>query len=82
MVVATLMVSDKSCDRKSNGFPLNIAVAKLGQDLVDFFPEGFYAPLVEVKVKKAYEWVGAMDKTKACQGMEEILLRFLPDLYK
>ena len=43
---------DKTCPLEPNDFPLNIAVAKLGQGLVDFMPGGYYAPLVKVKTKK------------------------------
>jgi hypothetical protein len=81
MVVATSIVAIQQCSLKSKDFPLNLAVAKLGQDLVDFMPDGRYAPLVEVKRAKAIEWILA-DKTNGCEGIHEVLLKYLPDIYK
>ena len=81
MVVATLVVQQKNCGLKSNDFPLNVAVAKLGQDLVDFLPDNRYSPLVDVKLKKANEFIQGAGLRPACDGMEEILKKFLPDIF-
>src|SRR5262245_30043949 len=75
MVLATMTVGNKRCAFHPNGMPLNVAVAKLGQDLVDFMPDGRYAPLVEVKMQKAREWIDAQDKATACKGMRWVLVR-------
>ena len=81
MVVGTVVVQGQKCPRKPNDYPLNVAVAKLGQDLVDFEPGSRYAPLVEVKMKKAYEFIAGLGLEHACKGMEETLHTFLPDVY-
>lgn len=44
MVLGTMIVVNKQCGLKGNEFPLNVAVAKLGQDLVDFMSDNRYAP--------------------------------------
>jgi hypothetical protein len=81
MVLGTLVVQQQFCPLKTNDFPLNIAVAALGQDLVDFMPGNRYEPLVEVKRKKAVEYM-QIGKDKACPGMEEILLKNLPNVFR
>jgi hypothetical protein len=81
VIVGTVIVQQQQCTIKSSGFPLNVAVAKLGQDLVDFMPGNRYAPLVEVKKKKAVEFVGMAGKKTACAGFEGVLVKFLPDVY-
>jgi hypothetical protein len=81
MVAATVFVGGKECGIKGNGYPLPLAIAKLGQDLVDFYPDGRYAPLVEVKIKKGLEFINGMGKAKGCEGIQETLIKFLPDIY-
>jgi hypothetical protein len=76
-----VIVANERCGFKANDSPLNVAVAKLGQDLADFMPESRYAPVVEVKMKKAIEYITARGRPGACEGMEEVLLKFLPDIY-
>ena len=61
MVVATVLVGDNNCGIKGNDYPFNLAIAKLGQDLVDFQPDGRYAPLVQVKVKKGFDTASISD---------------------
>jgi hypothetical protein len=51
MVLGTLWVGEQQCGLKGSSFPLNVAVAKLGQD-------------------------------RACAAMQEVLVRFLPDVYR
>ena len=80
-ILATNAVAVKECSIKISNNALNLAVAKLGQDLVDFLPAGRYAPLVNLKLKKVSEWVSAEGKTKACSGMVEMLKKYLPDVY-
>ena len=48
---------------------------------MDFLPDGRYSALVEVKAKKAHEWIDAQGKIAACKGMEEVLAQFLPDIF-
>jgi hypothetical protein len=79
MLLSTLVVAQKSCDLRTSNYPLNLAVAKLGQDLVDFTPDGRYAQLVEVKLNKAIEWLAVQGKSQACLGFKQTLTRFLPD---
>ena len=81
MVVGTMIVANDQCGLKGNDYPFNVAVAKLGQDFVDFQPDNRYAPLVKVKVKKAYEFISGYGKLRACEGMREVLMKFLPDIY-
>jgi len=81
MIAATVIVGGKECRIKGNDYPLNLAIAKLGQDAVDFKPDGRYAPLVEVKVKKGIEFVNGMGKAKGCEGIRQTLINFLPDIY-
>lgn len=81
MVLGTLIVARDRCSVTPANKPLNVEIAKLGQDLNDFLPNARYAPLVEVKVKKANEFIAAQGKGTACQGMVEVLKRFLPALY-
>lgn len=82
MVLGTMIVANKQCGLEGNEFPLNVAVAKLGRDLVDFEPDSRYAPLVDVKMRKALELVSAWGKPRACKAMQEVLFKFLPDIYK
>ena len=82
MILATVVTATKDCHAKSTSYPLNLAVAKLGQDLADFLPDGRYAPLVDVKMKKATEWIAAEGRPKACAGMVEVLRKYLPDVYR
>jgi len=81
MVLGTLVIANDQCKLKPNNYPLNLAVAKLGQDLVDFRPDNRYAPLLEVKANKAREYIAGMGLRRACDGMQEVLLKFLPDVY-
>lgn len=82
MVVGTFIVQSQNCDLKPKmDFPMNVAVANLGQDVVDYLPDARYAPLVQVKSNKAKEYMAGMGKTQACAAMEEILRKYLPDLY-
>ena len=81
MVVGTMIVANEQCGLTGNEFPVNVAIAKLGQDVVDFMPNNRFAPLVEVKVKKAREFISGMGKPSACKGMRGVLLTFLPDIY-
>ena len=81
MIVATVLVGGTQCGLKGNDYPLNLAVAKLGQDLVDFKPDGRYAPLVQVKVNKGVEFVRGMGKDKGCEGIRDTLIKFLPDIF-
>ena len=81
MVVGTLFVATTRCTLKTTSAPLNVAVAKLGQDLVDFLPDGRYDPLFRVKVKKANEWMDARRRA-ACDDFRQTLKRFLPDIVR
>jgi hypothetical protein len=81
MITATSIVGETQCGIKGNAYPMNLAVAKLGQDLVDFQPDGRYAPLVQVKVKKGLEWINGLGKEKGCEGIRQTLIKFLPDIY-
>ena len=69
MVLGTMMVASDQCGLRTNGFPLSLAVAKLGQDLADFMPDNRYAPLVDVKAKKAREYISGNGKPRACEGI-------------
>ena len=80
MVVGTVVVSQQVCGPITSKFPLNVAVAKLGQDLVDFQPDGRYAPLVSVKMKKAFEFVSTQGKAAACDAFRFVMKKFLPDI--
>jgi hypothetical protein len=80
MVVATSIVGETRCGIKGNNHPMNLAVAKLGQDLVDFKSDGRYAPLVKVKLQKGMEWVNTLGK-EGCEGIRGALVQFLPDIY-
>ncbi|MEA1833434.1 hypothetical protein U8607_15220 [Methylobacterium durans] len=82
MVLATLVVATKTCAAKTTNRPLNVAVAKLGQDLVDFGPNERYSPLVEVKMKKAFEFIQMHGKQTACNGMIGTVRRFLPGILR
>lgn len=81
MVLGTMVIAEQRCGQKPGGFPLNLAVAKLGQDLVDFMPDNRYAPLVQVKMMKADEFISGMGKPRACKAMREVLLKFIPNVY-
>ena len=81
MVLATLVVAGKTCAVKPNDFPLNVAIAKLGQDLMDFLPDAGYSALVEVKTKKAFEFVEAQGQMAPAKVLQEILNQFLPDVF-
>jgi hypothetical protein len=83
MVLATVAAHQSDCapPLPESDYPLNLAVAKLGQDLVDFMPDGRYAPLVSVKLAKAREWERTQGVSAACSGMAETLKRFLPDIF-
>ena len=80
MVLGTLSVSVKECGVKTTNAPLNVAIAQLGQDVVDFDPENRYAALVNVKIKKANEFIISKGKTYACKAMREVLRRYIPDV--
>ena len=81
MVLGTMVIAEQRCGQKPGGFPLNLAVAKLGQELVDFMPDNRYAPLVQVKMMKADEFISGMGKPRACKAMREVLLKFIPNVY-
>jgi hypothetical protein len=68
MVLGTLLVGEQQCGLKGSSFPLNVAVAKLGQDLVDFVPGNRYAPLVEVKAMKAREFHSRQREQSSLRG--------------
>ena len=80
MVLGTLLVSEKECGVKTNNNSLNVAIARLGQDLVDFDPDSRYGPLVRVKMKKAYEFITRKGRNYACHGMQDVLHRYLSDV--
>jgi hypothetical protein len=82
MVLGTMIVANNKCGLKGNNFPLNIAVAKLGQDVIEFRLGGYYEALVEVKMKKADQYIAATGKPRACDAMHDVLIKFLPDIYK
>jgi hypothetical protein len=82
MIAGTILVAHLECNFDgNNNYPLNLAFAKLGQDIVDFKPDGRYAPLVDVKTKKGVEWVRGMGIQKGCDGIRQTLIKFLPDIY-
>lgn len=78
MVVGTLVVATSECGVRATDQNLNVAVARHGQDLVDFQPGNRYAPLVQVKMKKAYEFIRMYGKDTACNGMIGTVNQFLP----
>jgi hypothetical protein len=43
-------------------------------------PTAEYAPLVRVKIKKAYEFITGKGKGFACQAMQEVLHRYISDV--
>jgi hypothetical protein len=78
MVLGTLLVAQRQCNvRIISDTALQIEIAKLGQDLNDFMIDGRYAPLVRVKINKAFEFVAAMGKPRACSAMKDVLKRYL-----
>jgi hypothetical protein len=50
--------------------------------LTDFLYGNRYGPLVAVKMKKAREWIKIQGRTKACNGINETVRRFLPELVR
>jgi hypothetical protein len=80
MVLGTLLVAQRECNvRIISDTALQIEIAKLGQDLNDFMIDGRYAQVVRVKINKAFEFVAAMGKARACNAMKDVLKRYLKD---
>ena len=80
MVLGTLLVSQRECNVQIiSDTALQIDIAKLGQDLNDFMIDGRYAPLVKVKIKKAFEFIAALGKPRACSAMKDVLKRYIKD---
>jgi hypothetical protein len=82
MLLATLIIAGSSCGLETTDVPLNVAVRRYGFDLVDFLPDGRYAPIVERKARKAREFVQGMGKPAGCQGLVETVQRFLPEIVR
>jgi hypothetical protein len=82
MVLGTMIVASSQCGLKANNFPLNIAVAKLGQDVIEFRPDGYYEALVDAKMKKANQYIAWKGKPRACEAMHDVLVKYLPDIYR
>jgi hypothetical protein len=80
MLVATLVVAGDSCRLKTTDAPLNLAVARYGFDIVDFKPDGLYAPVVEVKIRKAKDFIQSLGPANGCSGLTETIRKFFQEL--
>lgn len=81
MVLGSLVAAQVSCDLKIKSYPpLNVVVARYGFNYPDFLPGNLYAPVVEVKMNKAREFIDVMGKSRGCQAIIETVRRFPPDL--
>jgi hypothetical protein len=81
MLLATLVAAQLSCGLKLKDYPpLNVVVARYGFNYPDFLPGSLYAPVVEVKMKKAKEFIDAMGRSSGCQAIIDTVRRFFPEL--
>ncbi len=55
---------------------------KVGTGLGRLYVRQPLRALVEVKIKKALEFVSGMGKPRACEGRRDVLFKFLPDIYE
>jgi hypothetical protein len=82
MILATLIIAQGSCGLETTDVPLNVAVRGYGFNVVDFLPDGRYAPVVELKARKAREFIQGTGKQFGCQGLIETVQRFLPEIVR
>jgi len=82
MLLATLIIAESSCGLETTDVPLNVAVRRYGFNVVDFLPDGRYAPVVELKARKAREFIQGTGRQFGCQGLIETVQRFLPEIVR
>lgn len=81
MLLASLVAAQLSCGLKVKDYPpLNVVVARYGFNYPDFLPGNLYAPVVEVKMNKAKEFIDAMGKSRGCQAVIDTVRRFFPEV--
>jgi hypothetical protein len=82
MLLATLIIAESSCGLEITDVPLNVAMRRYGYNVVDFLPDGRYAVIVELKARKAREFIQGTGKQFGCQGLIETVQRFLPEIVR
>jgi hypothetical protein len=82
MLLATLIIAESSCGLEITDVPLNVAMRRYGYNVVDFLPDGRYAAIVELKARKAREFIQGTGKQFGCQGLIETVQRFLPEIVR
>jgi hypothetical protein len=82
MLLATLIIAESSCGLEITDVPLNVAMRRYGYNVVDFLPDGRYAAIVELKARKAREFIQGTGKQFGCQGLIETVQRSLPEIVR
>jgi hypothetical protein len=82
MILATFVAYGDECDAHfQEDKPLGPEVAKLGQDVQDFMPNGRYQSLMDPHMTKAAGWIKMRGKADACDDFRKTLEHFLPGIF-
>ena len=81
MLLGSLVTAQISCGLKTKDYPrLSSVVARYGYSYTDFLPGHLFAPVVEVKIDKAKEFIRLEGKSAGCRSITETVRRFFPEL--
>lgn len=81
-ILASYMIAEKSCGMKTKDVNLSEIVAKRGFDVKDFTPNGAHGSLVGEKIDKAKEFVATLGPEKACEGIADVVRKYLPEVVR